>query len=147
VLESLGGHLLHSGEDIGSAPALDLGVVGTFVPGAVVAFLQGAALATAEGASLETFLSLVERHAYPKLALAMMKIGVPMMTSGDYRYQGQGAPLGVWLGGLELACAATERAGVKATFANAVTDQLREAVAQGHGQSEMPVIFKMMQQA
>jgi 3-hydroxyisobutyrate dehydrogenase-like beta-hydroxyacid dehydrogenase len=144
VLESLGGYLVHAGEEIGSAPALELGVVGTFVPGAVVAFLQGAALATAEGASLDAFLSLVERHAYPKLALALMKMGVPMMKSGDYRYRGEGAPVGVWLGGLELACTATEFAGVNATFANAVTDQLRQAVAQGHGQSEIPVIFKLM---
>lgn len=147
VLEGLGGHLVHSGEDIGSAPALDLGVVGTFVPGAVVAFLQGAALATAEGASLDTFLSLVERHAYPKLALAMMKIGVPMMESGDYAYRGEGAPLGVWLGGLELACAATLSAGVKATFADAVTERLREAVAQGHAQAEMPVIYEMLKKS
>jgi 3-hydroxyisobutyrate dehydrogenase-like beta-hydroxyacid dehydrogenase len=144
LLQTLGGSVVHAGEAIGSAPALDLGVVGTFVPGAVVAFLQGVALCAAEGASPEVFLSLLERHAFPKLALAMMKIGTPMIHSGDYAYRGEGAPLGVWLGGLELACVATEEAGVKASFARAVTAHLQDAVAAGHAHDEMPAIYELL---
>jgi 3-hydroxyisobutyrate dehydrogenase-like beta-hydroxyacid dehydrogenase len=142
LLQSLGGQVVYVGQAIGSSAALDLGVVGTFVPGAVVSFLQGAALCKAEGASLEAYLDLVCKHALPTLAVATMKSSVEMIALRDFAYaEGGGAPLDVWVGGLKLATRAIDEAHVGSRLMTAVMQCMLEAIERGHGKDEMGSIF------
>lgn len=144
LLQSLGGQVVYVGQAIGSSAALDLGVVGTFVPGAVVSFLQGAALCEAEGASLETYLALVCQHALPTLAVATMKSSVEMIARRDFAYaEGGGAPLDVWMGGLKLAATAIDEAHAGSMLMTAVLQCMQSAIESGHGKDEMGSLFNV----
>lgn len=143
ILLAFGGHGMFVGEHIGSSSAMDLSVVGTFVPGAVTAFLQGAALCNAEGAPLDMYFKLVTRHALPTLAIPTMDSSVAMIEKKNYTYvEGGSAPLDVWYPGLLVAVGAMKDAGVQTRFMDLVVDGLRVAVDSGRGQDELPVIYE-----
>jgi len=144
VLAVLTGQVVHVGEQIGSAAALDLALAGTVVPGATLAFLQGAALCKAEGASLRDYLEMVERSVVPGLMLSTFRASIPMIENGNYAYTGDGAPLDAWLPGLQMVVQAARDAGINPRWSEFVVGHLEQAVADGHGQGELAAIFEQL---
>lgn len=142
ILKCLTERAVFISERIGSAAALDLAMAGTVVPGVTLAFLQGAAICDAEGAPLSTYLELVERSLLPGLVLSTMHTSVDQIGKGAYAYEGAGAPIDAWLGGLEMVVKAVRDAGVNPSWSEQVLGYLRRAVADGHGQSELAVIYE-----
>ncbi len=144
TLDALTGQVIHVGEQIGSAAALDLALAGTVVPGATVAFLQGAALCHAEGASLDAYLETVERSVVPGLMLSTFRASIPMIEAGNYAYGGEGAPLDAWVPGLQMVVQAARDAGINPRWNEFVLGHLEQAVAEGHGQGELAAIFEQL---
>jgi 3-hydroxyisobutyrate dehydrogenase-like beta-hydroxyacid dehydrogenase len=146
ILNALTGQVVHVGEPVGSAPALDLALAGTVVPGATIAFLQGAAICKAEGAPLQTYLDMIENSIIPGLLLSTFRASVPMIENRDYAYSGDGAPLDAWTPGLQMTLQAARDAGVNPRWSEFVLEHLERAVADGHGQGELAAIFEQLRQ-
>jgi 3-hydroxyisobutyrate dehydrogenase-like beta-hydroxyacid dehydrogenase len=146
ILDALTGQVVHVGEQVGSAPALDLALAGTVVPGATITFLQGAAICQAEGAPLHTFLDMIESSIIPGLLLSTFRASVPMIENRDYAYSGDGAPLDAWTPGLQMTVQAARDAGINPRWNEFVLEHLERAVADGHGQGELTAIFEQLRQ-
>ena len=144
ILAALTGQVVHVGEQIGSAAALDLALAGTVIPGATLAFLQGAALCKAEGASLGDYLEMVERSVVPGLMLSTFRSSIPMIESGNYAYIGDGAPIDAWAPGLQQVVQAASDAGISPRWNEFVLGHLEQAIADGHGQGELAAIFEQL---
>ncbi|MBI3303586.1 MAG: NAD(P)-dependent oxidoreductase [Deltaproteobacteria bacterium] len=140
VLRSLGGHALFVGENIGTASALDAGLVGSYVAGTVLAFLHGAALCEAEGVSLDTYLSIALRHVMPGLVTDTMQMCVEMIKKGSYA--GSQATLDTCVAGMGHFVQFSRASGVDSTYPEGVLGYFQRAVAQGHGQDELPAVFE-----
>ena len=141
VLRSLGGHALFAGEKIGAASALDGGLIGYLV-GTVLAFLHGAALCEAEGVALDTYLSIVLQHVMPGLVTPTMQASVEMIQKGSYYADAQ-APLDLWVAGIGPFVQFSRASGVDSTYLEGVLGYLQQAIAQGHGQDELPAVFEI----
>ncbi|MES2174999.1 MAG: NAD(P)-binding domain-containing protein [Pseudomonadota bacterium] len=146
ILDTLTGQVVHVGEQVGSAAALDLALAGTVVPGATMAFLQGAAICKAEGAPLDTFLAMIESSVIPGLLLSTLRASVPMIESRSYGYLGDGAPLDAWVPGLRMTLQAARDAGINPRWNEFILEHLERAVADGHGQGELAAIFEQLRQ-
>lgn len=146
ILNALTGQVIHVGEQVGSAAALDFALAGTVVPGATMAFLQGAAICKAEGAPLDTFLAMIESSVIPGLLLSTLRASVPMIESHTYAYSGGGAPLDAWVPGLQMTLQAARDAGINPRWNEFVLEHLQRAVADGHGQGELAAIFEQLRQ-
>lgn len=142
VLRSLTRQAVYISEKIGSSSALDLAMAGTVVPGATLAFLNGAALCMAEGAPLDVYRDLVEHNLFPGLIAASISLSVEKIVSGKYVYTGEGAPIDAWFAGIEMVRKAMIDVGVNPEWTDRVLAYLDRAIATGHGQSEMAVVFE-----
>ncbi len=144
ALKTLTGQAVYVSEQIGSAAALDLSLAGTVVTGASLAFLQGAAICHAEGAPLRTYLDMVESSIIPGLLLSTMRSSIEMIEQRDYTYKGDGAPLDAWIPGLQITLQAAKDAGVNPRWNELVLGYLKQAAADGHGQSELAAVFEQL---
>ncbi len=140
VLTALGGSPRFLGEAIGGAPNFDKAILSCHY-GSVLGFFHGAAICRAAGFPIEVFADLA-LGAVGENTRSVQRLYGEMIASGSYEVTG--SAMEVDGGAIAQVITVSEALGIDATFPKMVASYVERAIADGHGQEELPAMFEML---
>lgn len=140
VLAAMGGDPRFLGEAIGGAPNFDKAILSCHYA-SVLGFFHGAAICRAAGFPIEVFADMA-LGAVGENTKSMQRLYVEMIANGSYEVVG--ASMDVECAAIAHVVEVSEALGVDATVPKMVASYLERAIADGHGQEEIPAMFEML---
>jgi 3-hydroxyisobutyrate dehydrogenase-like beta-hydroxyacid dehydrogenase len=139
LLLSLGGAPMFVGDNVGSASALDQGLL-SFGVGAIVSFLHGAAVCASERIPISGYVSA----AVPLLSVieATMRTSEAMIQKGSY--EGSEASLNTWTAALEHIVRTSRENGLDRALPKFLLGYFKKALADGRGSEEIAALFELL---
>jgi len=140
LLVSLGPNVIFLGEDPGLAAAFDCGILSMFFT-SLLGFVHGAAICQQEGVPLDV---------YSETAIASLQaVVIPMQKSmGKYmaerNYPGDAAKLSIFQSATQRISGLCEGNGVDKALPSLVEALVKQAVADGHADSDFSAIFEVL---
>lgn len=137
VLAAMGGSPRFLGEAIGGAPNFDKAILSCHY-GSMLALFHGAAICRSAGFPIEVFTDL----ALGEVTRSTQRLYGEMIASGSYEVIG--ASMEVDSGAMAQVIKVSETLGVDAALPKLVASYINRAIADGHGQEELPALFETL---